>query len=100
MGKPKYLCNWKWWGQHLVFLERYKNTEEYELKKQTDVVICIMDITGKILYEILLPNQDFGNYTIRTSEIFQDNLSSGVYFFKLSFENGAVIKKLIVVSAK
>lgn len=75
-------------------------TIRYKLKKQTDVVICILDITGKTLHNTSMPKQASGNYIIRTSDIFPHKLKSGVYFCKLNFGNSIMTKKLIVISGK
>lgn len=63
-----------------------KTTFRYELNKPGDIIIKIYDITGKIVFEKFINNVVVGKHNFTW---YPTNLSSGVYFAKLSHNNNS-----------
>lgn len=69
-------------------------TISYHLGKQADVKIELVDLLGKKVMDISNSNQAEGDYTIQLSKA-EQQITSGIYFVKLSIGNSATTKKLI-----
>ncbi len=67
---------------------------KYEIASNTFVKLVIYDITGKEVKTIVDQNQNAGTY-----EVIYDasNLSSGIYFYKLTANNFSDVKKMSLV---
>lgn len=69
---------------------------EYNLEKQGFVSLRIFDITGKAVAELLNEFQNAGSYLINfNSSIY--NLSSGLYFYKLSADDYYEIRSMLLI---
>jgi hypothetical protein len=72
-----------------------KTTIQYALSKSVNVKLNVYDITGRKVATLVNKKQDAGNYR---SVFSGDNLSSGVYFYKLTAGNETVAtKKMILI---
>ena len=60
----------------------------------TNVKLIIYDVLGKEVLDLVNEQQTAGNYEI---EFNASNLSSGMYFYKLSSNNFSAIKKMLLV---
>jgi hypothetical protein len=58
----------------------------YELPEEAFVRLIIYDVLGKEVKRLVNEEKSAGKYTIQFDA---DNLSSGVYFYKISFENNS-----------
>ncbi|MBK8981335.1 MAG: T9SS type A sorting domain-containing protein [Ignavibacteria bacterium] len=65
----------------------------YELQSQSNVSLIIYDISGRIIKELVNQNQLHGEYSYTFDGT---DISSGVYFYKLSTENFTETKKMIL----
>jgi photosystem II stability/assembly factor-like uncharacterized protein len=67
----------------------------FELPEQTNVKIMLYDIIGRDLKTLINKKLDAGFYTIPLKS---DNLSSGVYFYRMTTSEGyTAVKKLIIL---
>ncbi|HEX9972335.1 MAG TPA: T9SS type A sorting domain-containing protein, partial [bacterium] len=72
-----------------------ETTISYELPKSAFVSIEIYDITGRLIEKLLNEKQSAGRHNLKFSA---DQLSSGIYFYRLTADkNVLMIKKLIVL---
>jgi hypothetical protein len=62
--------------------------------RNLDVTLKIYDVLGNEVAVLVDENKPAGNYEVIFNS---DNLSSGVYFYKLSFRNLEVVKKMILM---
>lgn len=67
---------------------------EYEISKKSNVKISIFNITGKTIDILVDKMQNTGKYKINYSA---NNLSSGVYFYRLQTQNDFEVKKFVLV---
>ncbi len=83
-------------------LQNYPNpfnpstTIEYELPKQSKVVLKIYDILGKELATLVDREQQAGKYSIQLSAE-RYHLASGVYFYRLTAGSISQVKKLMLL---
>ena len=66
----------------------------FYLNKQSDATLSILDVSGRVLYEIK------SNYPAGMSEeIIQSDklLGSGIYYYRLSLDSGTAIRKMILI---
>jgi len=66
----------------------------YELPENGFVSLKIYDMAGKEVMQLVNNVQDAGYYSVKFSGV---NLSSGIYFYKLSAENFTAVKKMVLV---
>ncbi len=66
----------------------------YHLNNKGNTKIELMDLLGKKIMEITNNDQQEGDYSIQISKQ-KNNISSGIYFIKLSIDNTAFTKKII-----
>ncbi|MBD3287462.1 DUF4623 domain-containing protein [candidate division KSB1 bacterium] len=72
-----------------------KTTIQYALSKSVNVNLNVYDITGRKVATLVNKKQDAGNHRVVFSG---ENLSSGVYFYKLTAGNETVAtKKMILI---
>jgi hypothetical protein len=81
-------------------LQNYPNpfnpstTIKYELPKSGLVKLQIYSVPGQVVKTLINEEQDAGFYSV---DFTASNLSSGIYFYKLSVNNKNVIKKMILL---
>lgn len=68
---------------------------KYDLAKSATVSIAFYDITGKKVKEVSEGEKNPGNYQVRVGV---EDLSKGVYFYKLKTSNGVELTKKMVIS--
>ena len=68
-------------------------TISFDVPKRMNVNISIYDVTGKLVGNLLNEQKNEGKYSISFDA---SNFSSGVYFYKLTTENFAAVKKMIL----
>jgi hypothetical protein len=68
-------------------------TIEYQLKEAAKVRLEVMNVYGKIVELLVDENKDAGKYTI---EYGVGNLSSGIYFYRLTVNDEQFTKQMIV----
>jgi photosystem II stability/assembly factor-like uncharacterized protein len=67
----------------------------YTIPKETNVIIRLYDVTGREVKELVNEKKQPGEYTVKLKG---DNLSSGVYFYRLTTSSGyTAVKKLILL---
>ncbi len=69
-------------------------TIKFYLNKRSDATLSILDVSGRILYEIK------GNYPAGISEVLihsSDLPGSGIYYYRLSLNSGTTIRKMILI---
>jgi hypothetical protein len=66
----------------------------FDLPKAGDVKLFVYDITGKVVSTIVNGNVDAGRHNITFNA---ENLSSGIYFYKLETESFADVKKMMII---
>ncbi len=72
-----------------------KTTIQYTISKSANITLKVYDITGRVVATLVNKKQNTGNYRVMFSG---DNLSSGVYFYKLTAGNETVAtKKMILI---
>ena len=69
-------------------------TIEYSLPNSGQVNIKIYDLTGRMVDEPVNSFHTVGNYLINYNA---GHLASGVYFYKLTFEDRSLVKKFILI---
>jgi photosystem II stability/assembly factor-like uncharacterized protein len=67
---------------------------EYSVNKAGDYKLEVFDITGKIVSTLLNNRMNIGEYKIKFDS---GNLSSGIYFYRLSNEEFIQTKKLVIM---
>lgn len=67
---------------------------KYDVPFMTDVKIILYDITGKFISEIQNSSRNAGRYS---AIINSDNLSSGVYFLKMTAGNYIYAKRIVIL---
>lgn len=67
---------------------------KFNLPKAGNVKIVVYDITGKELQTITNKFYTSGNQSVNFNA---DKLSSGVFFYKVSYENFSLIKKMVLI---
>jgi hypothetical protein len=66
----------------------------FGIKKKGVYNLKIYDVTGKLLSEIFNQNFEPGEYK---TDFHADNLSSGVYFYKIQAGNYVQTKRMVLV---
>ncbi|MEP7145679.1 MAG: choice-of-anchor J domain-containing protein [bacterium] len=66
----------------------------YQLPKDGNVSISVFDNSGKEIMNLVNGFKTAGYYTINLNA---SSLSSGIYYYKLSFDNFSVVKKMMLV---
>lgn len=66
----------------------------FELPAQSDVIIKVYDINGKIVDNLILGTLSSGQHSLKYSA---GNLASGVYFYKLTANSLEVVKKMMII---
>ncbi len=83
-----------WLGQNYPNPFNPTTKIDYSLPTYSKVRISIYDVSGKEVEVLIDNNQSAGNHSIKFSG---NNLSSGIYFYKLQIENFAEIKKMVLI---
>ena len=68
---------------------------KYDLAKSASVSIAFYDVTGKKVKEVVEGEKHPGNYQVRVGI---EDLSKGVYFYKLKTSNGIELTKRMVIT--
>jgi hypothetical protein len=68
---------------------------EYSIPIMTDVELTVYDMLGKEVIQLVKENQIAGNHRILFNA---DNLSSGIYYYKLTAETYVLTKKCVLFS--
>jgi len=66
----------------------------YSIKENERVIICIFDITGKLVKELVNEYKTAGTYIISYNG---SELSSGIYFYRMRTNSFTEIKKMILI---
>jgi parallel beta-helix repeat protein len=66
----------------------------YQLPKTSFVILSIIDINGRLIKTLVSERQDAGNYSINWNS---NNLSSGVYFYKIDAGEFKSVKKCLLI---
>ena len=96
IGKENNITN----PNEFILSQNYPNpfnpntTINYSLPKQSNVTIKVYNILGKEVLTLVNENKPRGNYSV---EVNANNLSSGVYFYRLSTGQFAQVKKMILI---
>jgi hypothetical protein len=69
-------------------------TISYTLKGSGNVSLIIYDITGKTIDKLVDSRQSAGTYQVEWQPA---NQASGVYFYRLNYENQSVVKKMMLI---
>ncbi len=69
-------------------------TIKYDIPEAAFVSIKIYDISGKEIYNLVNENKNYGRYEIKFNG---SNLSTGVYYYKLTAGNFTEIRKMILL---
>ncbi len=83
-----------WLGQNYPNPFNPTTKIDYSLPTYSKVRISIYDVSGREVEVLVDNNQSAGNHSIKFSG---NNLSSGIYFYKLEADNFAEIKKMILI---
>lgn len=67
---------------------------KYQLPRSEYVVINVFDVTGKIVRTLVNEKQNAGTYEVRFEA---NNISSGVYFYKITAGSFSDVKKLMLI---
>ena len=67
---------------------------EFGIPNSGNVVINIFDVSGKEVASIFNGFREAGNYSV---EFNASDYSSGVYFYKMVFENSVIVKKMLIL---
>jgi hypothetical protein len=65
---------------------------EYTLPNRGHVMLQVFSLTGQILKTLVNDNQEAGYYSVNFSG---ENLSSGMYIYRLSFKDKSFVKKML-----
>jgi hypothetical protein len=68
-------------------------TLKYELPKQTQVKITLLDVTGRVMSEVPVRTQAAGSYQYEMPV--NTDLKPGVYMLRITTDNGAVTRTLM-----
>lgn len=66
----------------------------FQIPKSGSVRLKVYNVQGEVIATLIDENRAAGNYTVTFNG---DNLSSGIYFCRLDFDNSFAIKKLILM---
>lgn len=66
----------------------------FSLNETEEITLEIYDLSGKKIYELLNKTLSEGKYSIKFDS---NNLSSGIYFYKLSNLRNSISKKMILI---
>jgi hypothetical protein len=66
----------------------------YELPKSRFITLKIYDMTGREVMQLVNNIQEAGFYSVKFTGL---NLSSGIYFYRLTAENFTAVKKMILI---
>jgi hypothetical protein len=69
-------------------------TIKYSIPKQSIVSLKVYDLLGKEILTLVNENKPMGNYTV---EFKSENISGGVYFYKLSSGQFSQVKKMLLL---
>lgn len=71
----------------------------YHLPQGGDVRICIYDVDGRLINEVLSERQEAGDHTINWKGKNNDGVSvaSGMYLYRVHFNNSVITKKMILI---
>lgn len=70
-------------------------TIEFTVKNnKASVKLFVYDMSGKVVSELVNQTLEQGNYTVKFDA---KNLSSGIYYYKLTAENHSEVKKMMLV---
>ena len=71
----------------------------YHLPQGGDVRICIYDVEGRMINEVLSERQEAGDHTINWNGKNNDGVSvaSGMYLYRVHFNNSVITKKMILI---
>jgi hypothetical protein len=67
---------------------------KFGLKKQSDVSLYVYDALGRLVKTLIKSSQPAGNYEV---EFNAQELSSGIYFYKLETEDFTSLKKMVFI---
>lgn len=67
---------------------------EFGIPNSGNVVINIFDVSGKEVASIFNGFREAGNYSVEFNAF---DYSSGVYFYKMVFENSVIVKKMLIL---
>jgi hypothetical protein len=68
----------------------------YELMENSHVIIKVYDLIGKEVTTLVDKYQNTGKYTVDFDASKFQNLTSGIYFYKLETEKYSDVKKMIL----
>lgn len=66
----------------------------YGLPKPDKVELQIYNIKGQLVQTLVNDNKPAGNHTVEWSA---ENMSSGIYFYKLSTNDTTLVKKMVLM---
>jgi hypothetical protein len=102
--KPNYMgCSFQI-GEEIIeanaLLQLYPNPTGYDFfirydqLEESDVSVKIIDITGRVVYQMVQPNIEVGTYT---HSVQVENIPPGTYMVQIANNRGVSNKKLIIV---
>ncbi len=71
-------------------------TISYELTNETHVSLKVYDLIGREIATLVEENQPAGEYNVEFDASKYSNLTSGIYFYKLTTEHYSDVKKMIL----
>jgi hypothetical protein len=71
-------------------------TIEYELFEESHVTLKVYDLIGKEITTLVDETQPKGDYTVEFDASKYSNLTSGIYFYKLTTDNYSDVRKMIL----
>ncbi len=73
---------------------------EFSIDKNSDVILSIYDITGKMVKELVNKNYQVGVHSIKWNgtDLNGDRVSSGIYIYTLESNNNIISKKMIMMN--
>jgi hypothetical protein len=69
-------------------------TITYQLVKAGSIKLIVYDMTGRVVATLVNGEQPIGSYSVPWNA---SNISSGVYFYKLTAGNFSQIKKMVLI---
>lgn len=67
---------------------------EFDLPKFSQIKLKVYDVTGRLIKEIFSGNLNSGSYKVNFNA---ENLSSGIYIYKLETEEVQLVKKMVLL---
>ncbi len=66
---------------------------KFELPKSSKIILTVYNILGQKVKELVNGNYNEGTYEVKFNA---DNLTSGIYFYELRYDNNVLVKKMIL----